>query len=65
MNCLHSKLLRYDNNPILADCLKQPTGDDKFPYDRDVASRCKGCKLWKQGPANKPILQLTHKEDAA
>ena len=65
-NCMHSALLQYDSNPVLADCLIQPTGDDKFPYERDVASRAKECTMHKLELNNKQIEHRTHrKEDVA
>ena len=64
-NCLHACLIQYDRNPILADCTKRPTGDDKFPYDRDVASSMKNCSMWKLDPNEKQIEHRTHHKEGA
>lgn len=61
--CLHALLIQYDQNPVLADCTKKPTGDDKFPYERDVASCIKNCIIWKLDPNEKQIEHRTHRRE--
>ena len=57
-NCLHAQLLRYGNNPIIAECHKKPQpGNDKFPYERMVASS-QVCNEWKQDASDKVIKQV-------
>lgn len=46
MDCLFSYLLQYGNNPVLADCHQKPQpGNDRFPYQREVARAKRICKL--------------------
>ena len=44
-DCFWADLLRYGDNPVLADCRQKPTHDGKFPFDRDVASTMKYCAM--------------------
>lgn len=45
MDCLHSRLFRYGCNPILAECLQNPQpGNERFPYQREVARALRTCK---------------------
>ena len=56
--CAHSHLIQYDQNPVLADCLKRPNRGadvDKFPYERDVASTKKYCSLHVEAKGEKEI----------
>ena len=56
--CLYASLIRYGNNPIIAECHKKPQpGNDKFPYERMVASS-QVCNEWKQDASDKVIKQV-------
>lgn len=58
--CLHSVLFRYDNNPILAECHKKPNfGNEKFPFDVDVASTKRICRKFSASMVEKPVEQRT------
>lgn len=48
MDCIHSRLIRYGLNPILAECRQKPQpGNERFPYVREVARAIKVCSLHK------------------
>lgn len=48
MNCKHRRLIRYGNNPILAECYKKPqAGNIKFPYERMIA-KSQVCSKWER-----------------
>lgn len=51
LDCKHSQLLRWDSNPIIADC--------KI-YGKDVASVFRYCSDYSKSHQVKPIKQLTH-----
>lgn len=56
MNCLHAKLHRYGNNPILAACYCKPQqGNERFPYGVEVASPLRRCINWKLDPNRKEV----------
>lgn len=58
MNCMHSLLHRYGNNPILAACQQQPQPYDvRFPYQVEVASCLRKCELWSLCVGEKVIEQ--------
>jgi len=58
LNCLHAKLHRYDNNPVLSACEAQPQpGDERFPFRVEVASTMRHCACWKLDPNPKDIEQ--------
>ena len=43
-NCLHAILHRYDNDPLLAGCMKKPQPhDSRFPYVVEIARTPKRC----------------------
>lgn len=55
-NCLHAKLHRYGNNPILAACKCKPQPDnERFPYQVEVASVLRHCSDWKQDTQTKEV----------
>lgn len=55
-DCLFAHLIQYDNNPVLAECHKKPNpGDEKFPYQREVASTRWICPTWKHDIQEKII----------
>lgn len=55
-DCLHAHLIQYGNNPVLAECHKKPNpGDDKFPYQREVASTRWICPICKHDDQVKEI----------
>ena len=55
--CLYASLIRYGNNPIIAECHNRPQpGNELFPYERMVASQ--SCAKWKQDPKQKEIRQM-------
>jgi len=59
--CLHSQLLQYGNNPLLADCHKKPQqGNEMFPYERMVASCIFICPTYKEDPESekKEVIQM-------
>lgn len=41
--CLHSNLLRYDRNPIIAECTRHIDGF-LFKYQREIASAPRICE---------------------
>lgn len=56
MNCLLAKLIQYGMNPVLAECMKKPNIDnDRFPYERQVASTRWICPDWKEDVNEKTI----------
>ena len=60
MDCLYSRLIQYGNNPILADCHKQPqAGNDRFPYQREVARTMRICRMYKYTDEVKEIEKRT------
>lgn len=57
-NCIHAKLHRYGNNPILAACECQPQPyDDKFPFAIEVACVMRNCRKWAYDPVEKEVEQ--------
>ena len=55
-DCLWSHLIQYGNNPVLAECHKKPIPDnEKFPYERMVASTRWICPTWKKDDKMKEI----------
>ena len=64
--CLHASLHRYNSNPLLADCHKQPQPDnDKFPYAVEVANFERPCSSYAFDEAvtkgGKPVEQRTRR----
>lgn len=60
MDCQHSRLMRYGSNPVLAECRKKPQpGNDRFPYQREVARPLRQCGLYKHTDEPKEIEQRT------
>lgn len=48
MNCQHSRLLQYGENPLIAECCAKPQpGNTLFPYERMVASM-PACPQWER-----------------
>lgn len=55
-DCFWANLIQYDNNPVLAECRQKPNYyNEKFPYERDVASSLKYCDMHKHDDAEKFI----------
>ena len=55
-DCLWANLIQYENNPVLAECHKKPNPDnEKFPYQREVASSRWICPTWKRDNNQKSI----------
>ena len=63
MDCAWAHLIQYGNNPLLAECQKKPIFEnDKFPYEREVASSRRVCPTWKhQDRHEKTIEKREHK----
>ena len=58
MDCFWSNLHRYGNNPILAQCTQKPNpGNDRFPYQVEVASAKRVCRDHKHHEGEKFIQQ--------
>lgn len=56
MDCLWARLVQYGSNPVLANCLKKPNPyNDKFPYERQVASARWICPTYKHDSKAKEI----------
>jgi len=56
MDCLRAKLIQYGNDPVLAECTKRPNPDnDRFPYQREVASARWICPTWKRDDQVKSV----------
>lgn len=56
MDCFWARLIQYGNNPVLADCTKKPNVDnERFPYQREVASAKWICPTWKHDSQVKSI----------
>ena len=61
MDCAWAHLIQYGNNPVLAECHKNPNPDnDKFPYERQVASTRWICPTWKHDASEKTIEKREH-----
>ena len=59
-NCLHANLIRYSQNPLLAECKEKPQpGNERFPYEREVANAPRQCGMWKLDPKPKDVEQRT------
>ena len=44
MDCLHSHLIQYGNDPVIADCHQKPQPyNERFPYQREVARHLRQC----------------------
>ena len=60
MDCLYSRLMRYGSNPVLAECLKKPQpGNERFPYQREVARPLRQCGMHSHTDDPKEIEQRT------
>ena len=60
MDCKHSHLLQFGNNPVLADCHEQPQpGNERFPYRREVARFLRRCPMYKRTNEVKDIEHRT------
>lgn len=55
-DCLWAHLIQYGDNPVLAECRKKPVPDnDRFPYQREVASTSWICPTYKHDDQEKEI----------
>ena len=62
MDCAWAHLIQYGSNPVLAECHKKPIPDnEKFPYERMVASSRWICPAWKHDASEKTIEKREHK----
>lgn len=60
-NCKWAHLIQYDQNPILAECTKNPQpGNTRFPYKVEVACVERYCNIYKLDPEPKEIEHRTH-----
>ena len=60
MDCKHSHLIQYGCDPILAECFKKPQpGNDRFPYQREVARAKRTCSMHNHTEEVKQIEQRT------
>ena len=58
--CLHSDLIQYDHNPILAACHKQPQPyNARFPYKIEVACVERCCSMYALCTKEKEIERRT------
>lgn len=56
LNCQHSILHRYGDNPLLAACKCKPQpGNERFPYQVGVASFLRYCSDWKHALGEKTV----------
>ena len=56
MDCLWANLIQYGNNPVIAECLKKPNPyNERFPYQREVASARRVCPAWKHDDRQKSV----------
>ena len=56
MDCFWANLIQYGNNPVLAECRKKPNMyNERFPYQREVASSRWICPLYKHDGSEKEI----------
>ena len=56
--CLHAKLHRYDNNPLLAACQCKPQPDnERFPFEIELANTPRKCESYSFDPSEKEIEQ--------
>ena len=45
--CAHARLIQYDNDPLLAECLRKPQlFSVRFPYQVEVARAKKFCEMY-------------------
>ena len=57
-NCLRARLMRYSHNPVIAECQEKPQpGNERFPFEREVANAPRRCSMWKQDPNPKEVEQ--------
>ena len=60
-DCKWAHLIQYDQNPILAECLRNPQpGNARFPYKVEVAMILRICILHIFDPTEKEIEHRTH-----
>ena len=59
-NCLRARLMRYSHNPVIAECHGKPQpGNDRFPFEREVANAPRACGMWVIDPEPKEVEQMT------
>lgn len=60
-DCKWAHLIQYDQNPILAECQKNPqSGNTRFPFKVEVAMVPRYCSLHMKDTAEKEIEHRTH-----
>lgn len=57
-SCIHSRLIQYGTNPVLALCPKKPDGYSKYGMEVDVASSMKYCSMYGECHDEKYIEKL-------
>ena len=58
LDCQRARLHRYGNDPILSACQAKPQpGNERFPYEVQVAAFMRRCADWKQDTGNKGVEQ--------
>lgn len=59
--CLWAHLIQYDQNPVLAECLRKPQPYNTcFPYTVEVAGCTRNCTIFKFDPSEKEIEHRSH-----
>lgn len=54
--CIHARLIQYGANPVLAECLKKPQpGNERFPYQREVAKVPRECDMYSDDTSEKKV----------
>lgn len=57
-DCFWANLMQYGDNPVLADCTQKPNYyNEKFPYERDVASSLKYCGMYSYQDEREKTIQ--------
>lgn len=56
--CMHAKLHRWDNNPVLAECHKKPQAFNKrFPFEIEIASVLRLCVSYDETQSENVVEQ--------
>lgn len=63
--CLHAALMQYGKyDPVLAECYKKPDPDnERFPYQVEVASVPRTCRMHSYQDPEKKTVQLRVKRN--
>lgn len=58
LSCFWANLIQYGTNPVLAECRKKPNdGDQRFPYQVEVASAQQICRTYRYQPESEKTIQ--------